>query len=60
MAHLVFRAPAPDRVVVNHIDHERRELLTATPEPTGEAGEWRVALDLGSLPTPAATPRRTA
>jgi CDP-glycerol glycerophosphotransferase len=52
LAHIVFRASDPDRVVVNHIDAERKELLTATPEPTGTAGEWQVALDLGSLPTP--------
>jgi CDP-glycerol glycerophosphotransferase len=52
VASVLFRATAPDRLVVNHIDHERRELLTATPEPTGEDGEWRVALDLASLPTP--------
>ena len=39
---IVFRAPAPDKVVVNHIDNERRDLLTATPEPTGTDGEWRV------------------
>ena len=32
---------------MNHIDNERRELLTATPEPTGTDGEWRVTLDLG-------------
>ncbi len=50
---IVFRAPAPDKVVVNHTDNERRDLLTATPEPTGTDGEWRVTLDLGSLPTPA-------
>ncbi|MGC4112785.1 MAG: CDP-glycerol glycerophosphotransferase family protein [Nocardioides sp.] len=51
-ATVVFRAQAPDRVVVNHIDSERRELLTATPEPTGQEGEWRVRLDLASLPKP--------
>jgi CDP-glycerol glycerophosphotransferase len=49
---LVFRASAPDRVVVNHIDHVRRELLSADPEPTGRVGEWRVLLDLASLPMP--------
>jgi CDP-glycerol glycerophosphotransferase len=52
VASVVFRATAPDRVVVNHIDSERKELLTATPKPTGTDGEWRVTLDLGSLPTP--------
>ncbi|HEX3929501.1 MAG TPA: CDP-glycerol glycerophosphotransferase family protein [Nocardioides sp.] len=51
-ATIVFRAGSPDRVVVNHIDSERRELLTATPEPTGHDGEWRVRLDLAALPTP--------
>ena len=48
---LVFRSAAPDRVVVNHIDSERRELLTATPSRTQD-GDWRVVLDLASLPTP--------
>ena len=48
---LVFRSAAPDRVVVNHIDSERRELLTASPART-RAGEWRVNLDLASLPKP--------
>jgi CDP-glycerol glycerophosphotransferase len=52
VATVVFRTPAPERVVVNHIDSARRELLSATPEPTGEDGEWRVRFDLGSLPTP--------
>jgi CDP-glycerol glycerophosphotransferase len=52
VAVVVFRAAAPDRVVVNHIDAERKELLTATPVPTGVDGEWRVALDLTSLPRP--------
>ncbi|HEY3528655.1 MAG TPA: CDP-glycerol glycerophosphotransferase family protein [Nocardioides sp.] len=47
-----FRASAPARVVVSHIDHERRELLSAVPEPTGRTGEWQVALDLASLPMP--------
>jgi CDP-glycerol glycerophosphotransferase len=53
VAGIVFRATAPDRVVVNHIDHERRELLASVPEPTGADGEWRVALDLSALPMPA-------
>jgi CDP-glycerol glycerophosphotransferase len=52
---VLFRAATPDRVVVHHIDSERKELLVATPEPTGEPGEWRVALDLGSLPAPTST-----
>ncbi len=52
VASIVFRAASPDRVVVNHIDNDRRELLSADPEPTGEDGEWRVSLDLRSLPTP--------
>ena len=38
--------------MVNHIDAERRELLTAIPEATDRAGEWRVRLDLASLPMP--------
>jgi CDP-glycerol glycerophosphotransferase len=50
---VVLRSDAPDRVVLNHIDSERRELLTAVPAPTGRAGEWRVDLDLASLPAPA-------
>ncbi len=49
---VVFRAEAPDRVVVNHIDSPRRELLTAHPEPAGEDGMWRVTLDVDSLPRP--------
>jgi CDP-glycerol glycerophosphotransferase len=52
VAGIVFRTATADRVVVNHIDNERRELLSATPEPTGDAGEWRVELDLSALPTP--------
>jgi CDP-glycerol glycerophosphotransferase len=52
MASVVFRARTADRVVVNHTDNARRELLSATPQPTGTDGEWRVALDLGSLPKP--------
>jgi CDP-glycerol glycerophosphotransferase len=51
-ATVVFRSETPDRVVVNHIDTERKELLTAVPTPTGVSGEWRVELDLASLPTP--------
>jgi CDP-glycerol glycerophosphotransferase len=54
VASVVFRAAAaPERVAVNHIDVERRELLTAVPQPAGDDGEWRVALDLASLPMPA-------
>ena len=52
VATVVFRADEPDRVVVNHIDADRRELLTAIPEATDTAGEWRVRLDLASLPMP--------
>jgi CDP-glycerol glycerophosphotransferase len=52
VATVVFRADAPERVVVNHIDQDRRELLAAVPEPTGEEGEWRVRLDLAALPMP--------
>ncbi len=51
-ATVVFRAEDPDRVVINHIDAERKELLTAVPEATDTAGEWRVHLDLASLPMP--------
>ena len=51
-ATVVFRAAAPDRAVVNHIDQGKKELLTATPEPTGTPGEWRVRLDLPALPMP--------
>jgi CDP-glycerol glycerophosphotransferase len=50
-ASILFRSAAADRIVVNHIDSERRELLTATPSPAGD-GEWRAVLDLASLPTP--------
>jgi CDP-glycerol glycerophosphotransferase len=49
---LLFRAESPDRLVVNHIDVPRRDLLTARPEPAGEQGLWRVALEVGSLPRP--------
>jgi CDP-glycerol glycerophosphotransferase len=49
---VVFRAERPERVVVNHIDSERKELLTVSPEPTGQDGEWRVRLDLRTLPAP--------
>ena len=52
VATVVFRAENPDRVVVNHIDAERRELLTASPEATAKTGEWRVRLDLAALPMP--------
>jgi CDP-glycerol glycerophosphotransferase len=55
VATVVFRAPTAGRVVVNHIDSGRRELLSAEPEPTAEDGEWRVSLDLAALPTPAPT-----
>ncbi len=58
IATVVFRAADPERVVVNHIDAERRELLTAVPEPTGTGGEWRVRLDLASLAMP--TSNRTS
>ena len=44
--------------MVNHIDAERRELLTAAPEPTGTPDEWRVRLDLASLAMP--TSNRTS
>jgi CDP-glycerol glycerophosphotransferase len=53
VATLVFRAVAPERVVINHIDQGRRELLAATPEPTGTEAEWQVRLDLAALPMPA-------
>jgi CDP-glycerol glycerophosphotransferase len=52
VANVVLRARSPARVVVNHIDNQRRELLSVVPEPNGVDGEWRVALDLSSLPTP--------
>jgi CDP-glycerol glycerophosphotransferase len=55
IATVVFRAGSPGRVVVNHIDSGRRELLSADPEPTGVDGQWQVVLDLASLPTPAPT-----
>ncbi len=42
----------PDRVIVNHIDQERRELLSAPVTRGTEPGEWRVDLDLSSLPMP--------
>ena len=60
VATVVFRAADPERVVVNHIDAERKELLTAVPEPTGTPGEWQVRLDLASLAMPTSNPRRTA
>jgi CDP-glycerol glycerophosphotransferase len=49
---VVFRAARPERVVVNHIDSPRRELLSARPEPAGEDGLWQVSLDVGALPRP--------
>jgi CDP-glycerol glycerophosphotransferase len=52
VAHVVFRAASPERVVLSHVDSGRRELLSADPEPAGVDGEWRVALDLASLPMP--------
>ncbi|MEP6651495.1 MAG: CDP-glycerol glycerophosphotransferase family protein, partial [Lapillicoccus sp.] len=52
LATVVFRATAPERVVINHIDQGRRELLAAAPEPTDDPAEWRVRLDLASLPLP--------
>jgi CDP-glycerol glycerophosphotransferase len=52
VATVVFRAASPERVVVNHIDAERKELLSAAPEPTGRDGEWRVRLPLPSLAVP--------
>jgi CDP-glycerol glycerophosphotransferase len=54
-ATVMFRTPEAGRVVVNHIDSGRRELLSAEPESTGVDGEWRVRLDLSSLPTTAPT-----
>jgi len=49
---VVFRAdPAPERVVVHHVDNERRDLLAATPTRQGD-GSYQVRLDLASLPTP--------
>ncbi|MFZ2014692.1 MAG: CDP-glycerol glycerophosphotransferase family protein [Nocardioides sp.] len=52
IATVVFRAAEPERVVVSHLDHGRRELLSAVPQPTGAPGEWQVRLDLGALPMP--------
>jgi CDP-glycerol glycerophosphotransferase len=52
VATVVIRAVAPERVVVNHIDQGRRELLSAEPEPASVEAEWRVRLDLASLPMP--------
>jgi len=48
-----LHAPAPDRVLVSHVDQGRRELLAATPRATDDPGEWEVRLDLGALPRPA-------
>ena len=55
VATVVFRAAAPDRVVVNPIDSGRRALLTSRPEPTDVDGQWRLALDLPALPSPTST-----
>ena len=55
LATVVFRAPAPGRVVVHHVDSVRRELVSAEPEPTDVEGEWQVTLDLSSLPSAAPT-----
>jgi CDP-glycerol glycerophosphotransferase len=55
VATVVFRADgndAPDRVIVNHIDQDRRELLTAPVAPGDQPGEWTVRLDLAALPMP--------
>jgi CDP-glycerol glycerophosphotransferase len=54
-ATVVFRAETPGRVTVTHADSGRRELVAAEPVPTGVDGEWRVRLDLASLPTAAPT-----
>jgi CDP-glycerol glycerophosphotransferase len=54
-ATVVFRADGPDapeRVVVNHIDQGRRELLSAPVTRGAGDGEWQVRLDLASLPMP--------
>ncbi|MGA8248429.1 MAG: CDP-glycerol glycerophosphotransferase family protein, partial [Nocardioides sp.] len=51
VATVVFHADSPDRVVINHIDQGKKELLTATPTPSGD-GAWRVRLDLSALPMP--------
>ena len=48
---LTFHATAPDRVVINHIDQGKKELLTAAPTPTGD-GAWQARLDLSALPMP--------
>ncbi len=51
IATLTFHAAAPDRVVINHIDQGKKELLTATPSRSGD-GAWQVRLDLSALPMP--------
>jgi CDP-glycerol glycerophosphotransferase len=51
VATLLFHATSPERVVVNHIDQGKKELLTATPVANGE-GAWQVQLDLSALPMP--------
>jgi len=55
VATVLFRSnvgDTPGRVIVNHIDQDRRELLSAPVTRSAEAGEWRVDLDLSSLPMP--------